>query len=194
MAKKSQALATMDQSAPIVKARPAWAKDLDDREFGWVTEYLVDLSASNAVRRALPNVSEGSVWDTAYQIRHRPHVVAAIDAAMLESVAGPRQWMVGKLAAMADGDLSEFLEVDKDGKVRLTKAWDDIPAPVRKLFRKVYNDKHGLRIELHDPIKAMELLAKVVPGVVVENVDIKASVTLEALVLGAMKIKAEKQP
>lgn len=193
MARKSQAVATTEPATPAVVARPAWAKDLDDREFAWVAEYLVDLSASNAVRRALPNVSEASVWETASQLRHRPHVVAAIDAAMLESVAGPRQWMVGKLAAMADGDLSEFLQVDEHNKVRLAKKWDEIPPAVKKLFRRVYNDKHGLRIDLHDPIKAMELLAKVVPGVVVENVDIKASVTLEALVLGAMRLKEEKK-
>lgn len=172
-------------------ARPAWAKDLTDREFAFVTEYLVDLNAGAAARRAFPDITAATSYDSGWQMRQKPHVVAAIDAAMLESVAGPRQWMVGKLAAMADGDLSEFLQVDKDGKVRLVKGWDDIPSAVKKLFRKVYNDKHGLRIELHDPIKAMELLAKVVPGVVVENIDVKASITLEALVLGAMKLKTE---
>ena len=192
MAKKSHAVVTTEPESPAVVARPAWAKDLSDREFAFVSEYLVDLNASAAVRRAIPALSEGSVWETASQLRNRPHVVAAIDAAMLESVAGPRQWMVGKLAAMADGDLSEFLAVDEHGNVKLTKAWDDIPSAVKKLFKKVYNDKHGLRIELHDPIKAMELLAKVVPGVVVENVDVHATVTLEALVLGAMKLKSEK--
>lgn len=171
---------------------PAWANDLSRDEFVFVTEYLVDLNGTAAVLRIWPDLENSSARSKASDLRNRPHVARALDAAMLESVAGPRQWMVGKLAAIADGDLSEFIMLDEHGVVRLVKPWDKIPKDVKKLFKKMYNGKEGIRIELHDPIKAMELLAKVIPGVVVDQIDIHATVTLEALVLGAMKLKQEK--
>lgn len=196
MAKKSTALVTKSDGESVGPARPEWAKELSDREFAFVSEYLVDLNASAALRRmALPDISEGSIWETASQLKKRAHVARAIDAAMAQDASGPRQWIVSKLAAIANSDIKDLLEWDEAGKLTL-KASKGLPPEISSLVRKVYRLKNGeMRFELHDPVKALEILAKVSSiGLVADRIDINATVTLEALVLGAMKLKEEKGP
>ena len=174
--------------------RPAWAENLADTQYRYVCEYLVDLNSVRAMQRAgLVGDTEGAARQRAYEMRHNIAVSRAIDAAMAQDASGPRQWIVSKLAAIAGSNIQDLLEWDEAGKLTL-KASKDLPPEIASLVRKVYRLKNGeMRFELHDPVKALEILAKVSSiGLVADRIDINATVTLEALVLGAMKLKEEK--
>lgn len=192
MAKKGTAIVAAAEQ-PAVPTRPEWSKDLSHDEYLFVSEYLVDLNGSKAVHRIWPDLTDGSARVKAHEFRHRAHVARAIDGAMAQDASGPRQWITGKLAAIADADIADLLSWDENGKLTM-KASKDLPPELTKLVRKVYRLKNGeMRFELHDPVKALEILAKVSSiGLVADRIDINATVTLEALVLGAMKLKEEK--
>lgn len=180
--------------AKVVEGRPTWAENLSDTQYRYVCEYLVDLNGVQAMKRAgLVDEINNSAYQLAHRMRHRAEVSRAIDAAMAQDASGPRQWITSKLAAIAGSNIQDLLEWDAEGKLTL-KASKDLPPEISSLVRKVYRLKNGeMRFELHDPVKALEILAKVSSiGLVADRIDINATVTLEALVLGAMKLKEEK--
>jgi phage terminase small subunit len=164
-------------------ARPVWAENLDDREYKFVCEYLVDLNGTQAAVRAGIS-TEASARQRAYEIVHRAHVAQAIDVAMGEQAAGPRQWLVRKLAAIADGNMGDFgLEWDDKGKVTM-KASKDIPREVMALVKKFYRTSDGeVRFELHDPLRAIEMLGKV--GAIAltrEKLEIEGGLALDMII------------
>lgn len=175
--------------------RPVWAEKLEDKEYKFVCEYLVDLNGTQAAIRA-GIASEASARQRAYEIVHRSHVSQAIDVAMGEQAAGPRQWLVRKLANIADGNMGDFgLDWDENGKVSM-KASKDIPREVMALVKKFYRTADGeVRFELHDPLRAIEMLGKV--GAIAltrEKLEIEGGLTLDMIIRESYaKIEEEKK-
>jgi phage terminase small subunit len=172
---------------------PAWAEGLDDRETQFVREYLVDLNATQAMVRCGAKLE--SARSLGYDIVHRPQVSAAIDQALAENASGPRQWIIGKLANIARGNLEDLLNWDEDGRLTL-KAGSTVPREIKALVRKIGYDKDGnLKLELHDPVRAMELLGKVSKiGLLTEKVDVTSGgLSLEQLVMKSLAPKEEEE-
>lgn len=180
----------------VTPARPVWAENLDDREYPFVCEYLVDLNGTKAALRAKLTTDERYARQAAYDIVHRAHVSLAIDVAMGEQAAGPRQWLVRKLANIADGNMGDFgLDWDEQGKVSM-KASKDIPREVMALVKKFYRTADGeVRFELHDPLRAIEMLGKV--GAIAltrEKLEIEGGLTLDMIIRESYaKIEEEKK-
>lgn len=170
--------------------RPEWARDLNDREYAFVCEYLVDLNGRQAIKRLGWHTENDPASDAAYVLMRKPVIARAIEMAMEASAAGPRQWLITKLAAIADGDLSEIGSWEKNKFV--LKDSDKISPEIRKLIKKIHTTKDGdVRVELHDPLRAIELLGKVgAIGLTKEKIALEGNVTLEQLVMDSMKPKS----
>ena len=167
---------------------PAWASELADSDRRFVEEYLIDLNATQAYLRAGLGTPENvaNARSRAHELIHKPHIAKAIDLAMAESGAGPRQWIVRRLGEIARADVSEFMDVDDDGHMTL-KAFSKIPEGMTALIKKIVRTKDGeIRFELHDPLRALEILAKVGSiGLTKDQVELQASETLADLIVKA---------
>lgn len=143
------------------KKRPKWARGLNDREFRFVSEWLVDLSYRGAaIRSGLVGSTDDSTRSMAYEMAHRPHMTRAMDEALADDASGPRQWITTKLRAIADANMGDFFIWDENN-VCTIKPWKDMPREVTALVREIVQTKDGVRLKLHDPVRALELLAKV---------------------------------
>lgn len=171
--------------------RPSWAKKLDDREFRFVSEYLIDLHRTKAVLRARITEKYDYARTLAAELMARASVVEAIDIALSENAPGPRQWILGRLALIARGDMSDFVdwETDDVGVLRVhVKDSRDIAPELRQLIKRIVHQKDGtLKIELHDPVRAIELLSKVSSIALLRDSDAAAGgLKLETLVIESM--------
>lgn len=189
MAEKKKPANPPDQKS----ARPSWAEGLADEEYRFVDNYLIDLNGTKAAQRMDPNRSDETAAQFGYRMKARPHVVKAIDLAMAGDSAGPRQWLVTKLQAIADSNLADFIKIDINGDLTV-KSWDDLPRELTALVKRIKKDKDGnISIELHDSLKAVEILGKVGSiGLTRESVNIEGRVTLEDLVKQSFQPPGEK--
>jgi phage terminase small subunit len=93
---------------------------LSDREQLFVREYLVDLNGSAAAVRA--GYAPSSAKQAAYKLMRRPHVKAAVDAAMaarsrrLEITADR---VLGELALLGFANVMDYFAPQPDGALRL---------------------------------------------------------------------------
>lgn len=173
-------------------SRPKWGAELSDREFRFVNEYLLDLNGTQAfIRSGLSKPPHGGATrQAACVMLQQTHVAKAVDAALQADASGPRQWLVTKLAAIADADIFEFCEYDKKGRLVL-KPSAALPRELRVLVKKIVSTKSGPRIELHDPLRAIEILAKVASiGLTQDKIGFDGQ-TLEQLVMMAQAKKDE---
>lgn len=125
----------------------------------FVQEYLVDLNASGAARRA--KLAAG----TGRQLLGLAHVQQAINEAMQERMARLRisqDRLLQELAAIAFSDIGEFVEFGRKGIA--FKDQEEYPRWMRRAIKKVsetvtqYGGSQG--IELHDKIAAIQLLMR----------------------------------
>lgn len=171
-------------------SRPVWASDLNDEEFKFVTEYLVDFNGSAAVRRM--GIAENWVREKAYELVHKPHVARAIDRAIIEDASGPRQWMLGRLRTLSDANVLDFFDIDVNG-VWLLRPKKDLPIELQRCVKRIVRTKDGeIRLEVHDPLRAMEIFAKVANIALGRDAVAMDGETLAEMVLATEKL-VEKQ-
>lgn len=159
--------------------------DLSDRETQFVREYLVDLNATQACVRA-GIATSASARSRGYELLRRSAVTLAIDEAMAECGAGPRQWLVTRLAEIARANIADFVDWDDKGSVTF-KALGQVPSELKAVVKKIVRTKDGeVRIELHDPLRAIEILAKVgTIGLTRDAIQLQGELTLEQMVMMA---------
>lgn len=63
-----------------------------------------------------------------------------------------------QMSKIKDANISDFVEIREGGLT--IKDTDSIPKDMWKMVRKVAETRHGISIELHDPLKAAEILNK----------------------------------
>jgi phage terminase small subunit len=141
---------------------PKWARELTKSETSFVREYLVDLNATAAyLRIGMGNPgNRAAVSVGAHKLMHRPHVLRAIDKAMTIDGSGPRQWLIFKLRAIASANIGDFFNWTNNGLT--LKPSDEIPRGLTALVSEIVQKPDGsVRLKLHDPLRALEILAKV---------------------------------
>jgi len=144
------------------EAAPKWARGLTESETSFVREYLVDLNATGAyLRIGLGNPENRAAASVgAHKLMHRPGVLRAIDEAMTNDGSGPRQWLITKLQAIANANIGDFFDWTSDGPT--LKPSDEIPRELTALVSEIVQKPDGsVRLKLHDPLRAVEILAKV---------------------------------
>jgi len=142
---------------------PPRTSDLTALEAAFVREYLVDLCGAEAVRRSGSKAKHPNTL--ANQMMKRPHIKAAIDAAMAaraERTEITQDRVLNELALIAFGDLADFVEWGPGG-VRMREGADLDPDKRRALAEvaeTVTKEGGSQRVKMHDKLGALTLIGK----------------------------------
>lgn len=159
---------------------------LNHRQQLFVREYLVDLNGTQAAIRA--GYSPAAAKETAYDNLTKPHIMAAIDAALMELGGITRARVVDELGAIAFADIGQIVTWDEehrdysegdsfvlDGEEHLAKEGITrvirqrvrmmpsvlLDPAVRRVISEVHlTEKGALKIKLCDKSAALDKLAR----------------------------------
>ena len=130
---------------------------LTDKQKRFVDEYLVDLNATAAARRAGyrdPNIGR--------QLITKDNVSAEIQKRQ-EKLRGKleitQERVLEELAAIAFANGTDFATITHNGLVRLTPT-DEVPEEKKKAVASIKEGRYGTEVRLHDKVRALELLGK----------------------------------
>ena len=145
----------------------AKSRELTPKQQLFVQEYLKDLNAAAAARRA--GYAEANAVKYAHQLMQLEHVQQAITAAFAarsERTKIDADWVLNRLAEEAEADLADIL--GDDGAVKPVKDWPKIwrkglvagldVEEIRNRDGEI--EGHVRKIKLSDRIKRIELIGK----------------------------------
>jgi phage terminase small subunit len=118
------------------------------REF--LCHYIKCWNAAKAARRA--GYSPHTAHVIGSKLLRNPRIQAALLPALKASHLMPEH-VLSRLAAIAGADFSDFLSAD--GSIDLEKIKSQ-----GHLVKSFENTKHGVKLELHDALRALELIGK----------------------------------
>jgi phage terminase small subunit len=136
--------------------------DLTPMQARFVEEYLIDLNASQAAKRAGSKAKDLSVAGAEFLAN--PKVSAAIDAAKQnrsQKTQIDAAWVLTRLAAEADADFNDLY--DDEGKLKPVKDWPKIWRQGLVAGIKTQVSEDGVAIidvKLSDRIRRLELIGK----------------------------------
>lgn len=133
---------------------------LTEKQKRFVAEYLVDLNATKAAKRA--GYSEKTAAEQACRLLTNVKVQEAIQKAMEE-----RQYRTGitqdrvlqELADIGFSRTTDFVRIDGCGRVILTPT-EDLTEEQQRAIAGIKDGKFGVELKLHDKIRALELLGQ----------------------------------
>lgn len=136
--------------------------NLTEKQRRFVQEYLVDLNASAAARRAGYSVKTAN--EQGARLMSVPKIQAAICAEMAERqrrVKITQDMVIKELAAIGFANCTDFLTVSADGHIYI-KPTEQIPPEKLPAIANIKYSANGLSIELklYDKVRALELLGK----------------------------------
>lgn len=126
-------------------------------------EYLVDLNATQAYKRAGYNVkTDATAAQSANRMLRNVKVQERISELRTQQskrteITADR--VIAELAAIAFADRTELAKVDKNGSVRFAPT-DSLPDDVKKVISGIKEGKFGTEVLSYDKVKALELLGK----------------------------------
>lgn len=139
---------------------------LSEKQKRFVEEYLVDLNATQAAKRA--GYSEKTAYRTGADNLKKPQIAEAIavaQAARSERVQIDADWVLARLAAEVDADLAEL--IGDDGDVRPVKDWPEIwrkglvsGLDVQEINSEGTKIGQTVKLKLSDRLKRLELIGK----------------------------------
>ena len=137
--------------------------ELTGKQRRFVEEYLVDLNATQAAIRA--GYSENAAAETGYENLRKPHITAAIQAAMGERAKRTEvsaDKVIRELAKLAFSEMDEFSTWGPNGvTLRSSDELDPVSvACISEVSETTTKDGGSLRFKLHSKTKALELLGK----------------------------------
>nr|WP_247991737.1 terminase small subunit [Bradyrhizobium sp. 186] len=140
--------------------------EMTAKQAAFVREYLIDLNATQAAIRAGYSVKTAGV--IAVELMTKPHVKAAIDAAMAarsEETKIDAAWVLKRLAAEAEADVADIYE--PDGALKPLKDWPKIwrqglVAGMDVEEIEIEGVKMGLirKVKISDRVRRLELIGK----------------------------------
>lgn len=133
---------------------------LTDKQKRFVDEYLVDLNATAAAKRA--GYSEKSASRIAIELLNKTHVSAEIQkrqAKLRGKLEITQERVLEELAAIAFANGTDFATITHNGLVRLTPT-AEVPEEKKKAVASIKEGQYGTEIKLHDKVRALELLGK----------------------------------
>jgi phage terminase small subunit len=133
------------------------AHRLTDRQRLFVAAYLGPAKGNASEAARIAGYSHPA--QVGSRLVHKSAVSEQIKAGLTE-VALTSSQILANLSEIADGSLDDYLKVTTRGKVTLDLAKAKKAEKLR-LIRKIKIDRNGeVQIELHDPIRALDLLGK----------------------------------
>ena len=139
---------------------------LTPKQAAFVAEYLVDLNATAAARRA--GYSERTADATGWENLKKPEIASAIAAAQAERAKRTQidaDWVLKRLAAMADADLSDLH--NSDGTLKPASEWPEVWR--KGLIAGMETDETTVggekvvttrKVKIADRLKALELIGR----------------------------------
>lgn len=133
---------------------------LTEKQERFVAEYLVDLNATAAAKRA--NYSEKTAYSQGQRLLKNVEVQEAIQKAVSERskrIEITQDSVLQELAAIGFSKATDYAYVDCCGKVVIesTEALTDTQKSAVAGIEKTQN---GIKVKLHDKVKALELIGK----------------------------------
>lgn len=133
---------------------------LNERQKRFVQEYLVDLNATAAAKRA--GYSEKTAYSMGQRLLKKVEIQTAIQKRQ-EKLQGKleitQERVLEELAAVAFANGTDFVTITKNGKVQITPT-EDVAEDKRKAVASIKEGQKGVEIKLHDKVRALELLGK----------------------------------
>lgn len=133
---------------------------LNDRQERFVDEYLVDLNATAAAKRA--GYSEKTARSQGQRLLTNVDIQAAIQkrqARLRGKLEITQERVLEELAAIAFANGTDFATINRNGLVRLIPT-DDLPEDKKKAVASIKEGQYGTEVKLHDKVKALELLGR----------------------------------
>lgn len=133
---------------------------LNDRQERFVDEYLVDLNATAAAKRA--GYSEKTARSQGQRLLTNVDIQAAIQkrqARLRGKLEITQERVLEELAAIAFANGTDFATINRNGLVRIIPT-EDIPQDKRKAIASIKEGANGTEIKTYDKVRALELLGK----------------------------------
>lgn len=133
---------------------------LTEKQKRFAQEYLVDLNATAAAKRA--GYSEKSASRIAVELLNKTQVSAEIQkqqAKRQKRTEITQEKVLQELAAIAFANGYDFAQVIKPGVVRVIPT-EEIPQDKRKAVASIKETANGTEIKTYDKVRALELLGK----------------------------------
>lgn len=136
---------------------------LTDKQKRFVTEYLVDLNATQAAIRA--GYSQKTAGSAANENLRKPQISAEIQkrqAKVQDKLEITQERIVKELAAIAFSSGTDFAEVNEaeGGQSVRFKATEGLPPEKRAAISSIKTMRGGMEVKTYDKLRAMELLGK----------------------------------
>ena len=133
---------------------------LTEKQKRFVAEYMVDLNATAAARRA--GYSEKTAEVIGYENLRKPQIMAAIHERQ-QNLQGKleitQEAVLQELAAIAFANGTDFVTVTGAGLL-CVKATSEVPKNKLPAIAGIKYSQLGIEIKLHDKVRALELLGK----------------------------------
>lgn len=164
--------------------------DATPKQAAFVREYLVDLNASDAARRA--GYSPDTAGQIGYNLLQRSDIQAAIQIAMDERavrVGLSQDWVVSRLMTIADSNLrdafNEAGELLKPHQWAPKTSYAMASVEVDTVSAGAGAVTHTAKLKTRDALKALELLGRH-QNMFKDQVELTGKVTLQSLVEASM--------
>jgi len=143
---------------------PEWALGLTPRKLRFVQEYLVDFNCRAAAERAQLSQSVASQSSLGKRLLMDDDVREAVSKAMQQTSQERerlRKRILEELSVLAFYDIRDFVEVRSNTvNIRDTDELLDDQARAVKRYKQTTGKSESVEVEMHDKIKALELMAK----------------------------------
>ena len=154
----------------------------------FVSEYMIDLNATQAAKRA--GYSERTCEVIGYQLLQKPLVAKAISKAQKAraiklGITADR--VLQELAVLAYSDITDYVDIDVTPSKAVPGAYEqsiilrntsDMPKDKTRVLSSVKEGQCGIEIKLYDKLKAIELIGKHL-GMFTDKSEVKMTVTVE---------------
>ena len=133
----------------------------------FIDNYLQCWNATQAAKDA--GYSERTAYSIGPENLNKPEIAEEVERRLAESAMSADE-ALDRLGNIARNSIEEFIDIDEDGhiKLALNKAKE---AGVLHLVKGIVPTANGLKLELHDSLRALELIAKH-HGLFTDKVDI----------------------
>lgn len=142
--------------------------ELTDKQRNFVEEYLVCWNATQAAKNAGYAGTQSTLRVVGHELIHHPDVRAVIEARLSEKAMIADE-VIARIADVARGSMADFISVNGHTRIDFKKAEAAGKIHLIKSYSKA--GRGGVRLELHDPLKALELLGKA-QGLFTDKVDV----------------------
>ena len=122
----------------------------------FIEHYLQCWNAAEAARKA--GYSERTARYIGYENLTKPHIKEKIQE-RIDEIAMSADEVLMNLSEIGRGTVEDFMNVDEDGRLKFDfkRAQEENKL---KLINKIVPTREGLKVELHDRMKALQLLGK----------------------------------